>query len=109
MPKLPEIEYRVRPVTRFIVTRYGKDGGTGSSEQKGTFDDPDVAYDAAYSMCKVEHESHGWPLDDTRIQYPRRLAERDVLLDDKPLIVWVPEGREPVREFNAPPKQPYED
>lgn len=103
-PKV-QIEYRVRPVTRFIVTRYYRESGTGSSEQKGVFEDPDVAYDAAYSMCRVEHESHGWALEDERIQYPKRLVERDVLVDEKPLVVWTPEHRVAAREFNAPPKE----
>jgi hypothetical protein len=67
------IEYRVRPVTRFIVTRYerndkmGSVGGCG----RGEYDNYDTAFEVAYALAKADHERKGWPLDDERIQYPQ--------------------------------------
>jgi hypothetical protein len=72
-----KIEYRVRPVTRYIVTRFeqvtsdeGASSYGGNSTQLGEFDDPTSAYVTAYSCCKVEHGRLGWPAGDERIQYP---------------------------------------
>lgn len=66
-----KIEYRLRPVTRWIVTRYEESGGnTGSSSQHGEFENSDTAYAVGYALCKSDHERLGWPLDDERIKYP---------------------------------------
>lgn len=70
------IEYRVRPVTRYIVTRFeshdhpdGRSGG--GSRPLGEFDSADTAYEVGYALCKAEHDRLGWPPGDERIQYPR--------------------------------------
>jgi hypothetical protein len=73
------IEYRVRPVTRYIVTRFwsengGDLNGAGSS-QHGEFDNADTAYQVGYALCAAEHERLGWPLSDERIRYPSHPAE----------------------------------
>lgn len=70
-----KIEYRVRPVTRYVVTRYHEtdEGRTGGSETKGEYDNFDVAYEVGYALCKAEHEALGYPPDDMRVQYPRRI------------------------------------
>ncbi len=70
------IEYRIRPVTRYIVTRYysidHEDGrAEGGCEERGEFDHADTAYSVAYALCKQEHEQHGWPIGDERILYPK--------------------------------------
>lgn len=67
------IEYKVRPVTRYVVTRFrriGSENGTGS-EIHGEFDNSEIAYAVAYALCRAEHERLGWPVDDERIQYPQ--------------------------------------
>lgn len=71
---MEKIEYRVRPVTRFIVTRFHEtDGGrTGGTETKGEYENYDVAHEVAHALCKHEHAELGWPLDDDRIRYPVR-------------------------------------
>lgn len=72
------IEYRVKPVTRYIVTRFEKrEGGVCSigSIGRGEFDRADIAYEVAYALAKRDHESKGWPLDDPRIKYPIRPTE----------------------------------
>lgn len=72
-----KIEYRVRPVTRYIVTRF-EDGiahapGVPSgpmSRQVGEFDNATTAYAVGYAACKLEHDRLGWEPGDERIQYP---------------------------------------
>lgn len=64
------VEYKIRPVTRYIVTRYyANDRGSGS-EVKGEFDNADIAHEVAYALCKDEHEGLGYPVGDERIKYP---------------------------------------
>lgn len=69
------IEYRVRPVTRYIVTRFEsethEDGGdSGGSSAHGTFDNNYVAQEVAYALCKAEHDRLGWAPGDPRMIYP---------------------------------------
>lgn len=68
-----KIEYRVRPVTRYVVTRFHEDaaGKTGGSSVKGEYDNADMAYEVGYALCKEEHERLGLPPSDERIQYPQ--------------------------------------
>lgn len=68
-----KIEYRVRPVTRHVVTRWYEDeeGRLGGVETKGEFDNADTAYQVAYALCRDEHERLGYPIGDERIQYPQ--------------------------------------
>lgn len=69
-----KIEYQVRPVTRYIVTRYHSDGeerGTCGCETKGEFNNEQVAYEVGYALCRDEHQRLGYPPGDERIQYPR--------------------------------------
>jgi hypothetical protein len=65
------IEYRVRDVSRYIVTRYETGPEGGSLVEKGEYENRGVAFEVAYALCKEEHGRLGWPLDDERIQYPR--------------------------------------
>lgn len=69
---MEKIEYRVRPVTRYVVTRYHEaaDGRTGGSEVKGEYDNHDMAYEVAYALAKHEHDQLGYPPGDERIKYP---------------------------------------
>lgn len=66
-----KIEYRVRPVTRYIVTRYEQDNeGGASNSQMGEYDNQQVAQEVGYALCKAEHGRLGWAPGDTRIIYP---------------------------------------
>ena len=65
-----KLEYRVKPITRYVVTRYESGENTGGVSERGTFDNADVAYEVAYAMCKLEHEKLGYKIDDERVQYP---------------------------------------
>lgn len=69
------VEYRVRMVPRYFVTVYREDGPAASSETRGEYDNPDVAHEVAYALCKAEHDRLGWPVDDSRIQYPKPYEE----------------------------------
>ena len=76
------IQYKVRPVTRFIVTRFEgfdhPDGrGCAGSDTKGEFDNFDTAYQVGYALCRDEHQRLGWPLDDERIKYPEPQSAPD--------------------------------
>lgn len=64
-------EYRVRPVTRYIVTSFhqtpdGKADGRGHGE----FENADTAYQVARALCREKHEELGYELGDDRIKYP---------------------------------------
>jgi hypothetical protein len=75
---MDKIEYRVRPVTRYMVTRYHEEKlgegaaatSSGGVATRGEYDNEDVAYAVAYALCRAEHERLGWPPGDERIQYP---------------------------------------
>lgn len=66
-----KIEYRVRMVPRYFVTRYHETENCGGSETRGEYDNAAVAHEVAYALCKAEHDRLGWAPDDERIQYPR--------------------------------------
>ena len=71
-----KIEYRVKPVTRYIVTRCELGEYANSvSQVGGEYDTAEVAYQVGYAVCRIEHEKLGWPMDDDRMQYPRDIAE----------------------------------
>lgn len=73
------VQYRVREVKRFIVTRYEHEvhesgmesGSSGSQQLTGEYPNWDTAYAVGYALCKAEHERLGYPIDDMRIQYPQ--------------------------------------
>lgn len=76
------VEYRVREIKRYIVTRHETNvaGGkevTGSSSDVGSgqFDNFDTAYQVGYALAAFEHGQLGYDLDDKRIKYPSRMEE----------------------------------
>jgi hypothetical protein len=71
-----KVEYRVRPVTRYIVTRYYTEDKQGGCEAKGEFDNPEIAYQVGYALAKEEHQRLGYPVGDERIQYPRPVVDQ---------------------------------
>ncbi len=84
---MDKIEYRVRPVTRYIITRYeeGDGGRSCGSSCLGEHDSPEVAFEVGYALCKVEHDRLGWPPGDERITYPRRPGEAESVRADTTL------------------------
>jgi hypothetical protein len=67
-----ELEYRVKEVTRYIVTRFTQNEGQTERtvETRGEYDNDLVAHEVAYALCKNEHHALGWPFGDERIKYP---------------------------------------
>lgn len=66
-----KIEYRIKPVTRYIVTRYESGDHSNGAEQIGNeYDTADVAYQVGYAVCALEHQRLGWEIGDERIRYP---------------------------------------
>lgn len=87
-----KIEYRVRPVTRFIVTRFEcvshPDGReSGSCYTRGEFDNFETAYQVGYALCRDEHQRLGWPLGDERINYPEPASPPDGAVAADPHLV----------------------
>lgn len=64
------IEYRVRQVTRYIVTRYEQTANTAGCTQHGEFDRHETAHAVGYALAKAEHDRLGYPPGDMRIRYP---------------------------------------
>lgn len=75
------IEYRVKRVERFIVTRHesSDDPKAGSSNNTrqigGEHDNADVAYEVGYALARQEAENLGYGPGDDRMQYPRHPNE----------------------------------
>ena len=71
------VEYRVRPVTRYIITKYEEwSDRTPGVQTLGEYDNAEVAFEVGYALCKAEHDRLGWPVADERIQYPRHPNEQ---------------------------------
>lgn len=72
------IEYRVRPVIRFMVTRFEEADGGGSCVGCGEFDNEDMALEVGSALADVDRRRRGRPEGDHRVLYPVRLGgERD--------------------------------
>lgn len=71
-----KIEYQVRPITRFIVTRYvaGDDMSPSCSEVKGEYDNEQLAFEIGTALAKDERLRRGWALDDGRMVFPKSTA-----------------------------------
>jgi hypothetical protein len=65
-----KVEYRVKTVERYIVTRYEEDANGAAVAERGHYTSPHIAYEVAYALAKAEHERLGYPLGDMRIIYP---------------------------------------
>lgn len=76
---MERIEYRVRPVTRYVVTCYHGTDNNGSVCERGEFDNEETAYQVGYALAKADHDRMGWPAFDDRIQYPTRPSEESAV------------------------------
>lgn len=65
-----KIEYRVRPVTRFIVTKFESSESAGQSTSHGEFDNYDTAYAVGYVLANADAQRLGLPLGDERVRFP---------------------------------------
>ena len=64
------VEYKVRPITRYVVTRFHEDGDNAGCDQHGTYDNAGTAYTVAYALCKAEHDKSGAPAGSMDFIYP---------------------------------------
>lgn len=72
------IEYRVKRVERFVVTRHEQDekATTGSTRQiGGEHDNFEVAYEVGYALARQEAETLGLMPGDMGVIYPSRSLE----------------------------------
>lgn len=89
---LTKVEYRVRPVTRFIVTRYEDDRERGNGLRTvGEYTSAETAWEVGYALAQREHEMYGWPSADMRMIYPR-LGDEPIPVTTEPIVevpgVW---------------------
>lgn len=76
MANVGKIEYRVRPVTRYTVTRYHSEvDGCSGCDTKGEYESADVAFEVATALIKEEHQRLGFAPGDERIVYPQHPNE----------------------------------
>jgi hypothetical protein len=68
------VEYKVRTVTRYIVTRYEGGPNGASSTQKGEYENGEIAHEVAYALCKSEHEASGKEVGSMDFRYPERVS-----------------------------------
>ncbi len=68
------IQYRVRPVTRYLVTRFEHqdDSRPGRVVEKGEYENAQTAFEVAKALCKAEHDAAGTAIDDPNFIYPRQ-------------------------------------
>lgn len=70
------VQYRVKEIKRYIVTRFERDVAPGSDKeaagcsQLGEYPNWDTAFAVGYALCKAEHAQLGYEPGDMRIQYP---------------------------------------
>lgn len=67
---MKKVEYRVRPVVRYIVTRYHATEHGEGVETKGEFPNFRTAHAVGYALCKHEHDLAGTPPGDETFIYP---------------------------------------
>lgn len=73
-----KVEYKVRPITRYVVTRYEENERGAACDQRGIYENGELAYQVAYALCKAEHDASGLPIDSEAFQYPEIPADVSV-------------------------------
>lgn len=66
-----QVEYRVLPVTRYIVTRSEQGDDCGVVATQGQYENAETAHQVAYALCKAEHDRSGEPQDSMNFIYPK--------------------------------------
>jgi hypothetical protein len=65
-----KIEYKVRPVTRYIVTKYEESDNGGSCSQQGEYNNGESAYLVAYALAQADARRLGLPPGDETVMFP---------------------------------------
>ncbi len=67
----PTVEYKVRSITRYAVTRYCRDAdGKGCSSEVGQYPTFEMAYEVGCALAKGEQERLGLPPGDMGVIFP---------------------------------------
>lgn len=69
------IEWRVRPVTRYIITRFEQDDQLAGSQSFGTYDDHSTASTVAEALSDKDLADQGWAKNDPRMIRPSPIGE----------------------------------
>jgi hypothetical protein len=64
------VEFRVKEIKRYIVTRHEDNGTTGGTTQIGEYASGETAYQVGYAMCRHEHNASGEPVESMNFIYP---------------------------------------
>ncbi len=73
-----KVEYKVREIKRYIVTRFESTENTGSSSVRGEYDNFDMAYNVACALAKMDRDNLGYPPGDDRIMFPEEKPSENV-------------------------------
>jgi hypothetical protein len=97
------IEYRVKPVVRYFVTRHeSAEDGSGSLQNFGSeYANGETAYEVGYALAKAEAERLGLPVGSTELIFPQQPIQYEL----KPHPVY---GVEEL-VFSERPPSPYTD
>ena len=70
-------EYKVRPVERYVVTKFTSDSPNGGrSETIGEFDNYERAYLNAYALAGMDAKKRGLPDGDPGVTFPEYDASK---------------------------------
>lgn len=75
MADISSLEYSVRKIERYVVTRYHTGTNSSGSAAKGEYGNAETAYEVAYALCRAEHDRLGWAPDDMRVCYPSPIGD----------------------------------
>ena len=64
------VEYRVKEIKRYIVTRCESNDDSASVAQIGEYPSGETAYAVGYALCRQDHEKSGEPVGSTNFIYP---------------------------------------
>jgi hypothetical protein len=75
-----KIEYKIRPVTRYVVTRYDEQemvAGrfSGGCTTQGEYDNADLAYEVAYALAKEQARILNLPPGDMTVIFPKPIGK----------------------------------
>lgn len=104
------IEYRLRPITRFVVTRYEGTPNTGSLKTIGEYDNKDVAYEIGYALAKAEADRLELPPGSMEVIFPQQLVATGLNLHQALGVAKIPDDHgnwapadEVAAQFGEPP------
>ncbi len=73
------IEYRLRPVTRYAVTRYQSGPNTGRLTTLGEYDNAHIAYEVGYALAKAEADRLQLEPGSMEMIYPKQILGEPIV------------------------------